>query len=157
MLLPTLLAAVTGGATSAALAVVLQIPLRRRLNELEMGLSESLPALITRDEVSEAFTRMAIAEQEREQAMNYRLQQEQAMRLLELQRMRATGAPQPAPIFQAEASPQQARAEGGATGDFQPQPGQAQVAVDQMNEQLNRQLAQLNQRLQQVAAQRLPR
>lgn len=153
MFITTLTAAIAGGVTSAALATILHIPLRRRLGQLEMGLDEALPALITREEVGEAFTRLAIAEQQREQIQSQRLQHEQQMlRWLEVQRAQSAAAAA-GPLFQTEAAPQAAAEASG----FQPQTSQAQAAIGQMNEQLNRQLAQLNQRLQQVAAQQLPR
>lgn len=151
-MLTTLIAAAASGAAGGALVagIALSFP-GRRLRGLESALMDDiLPTLITRQEVGEAFARVAMAEQQREQMMLQRSQQElQMARQMELQRAQAA-AMQASPLFQGEPQTE-------AAGTFQARNGQSQAAVDQLNEQLNRQLAQLNQRLQQVTAQQMPR
>jgi hypothetical protein len=147
-MLTTFLAAAGGalGGSVLCAAVVLNVPRRNQERLEELLMTQVLPELVTRQEVSGAFARMAEAEAQREQ---------------HLMHMAAQQAQMARPFPMAQRPPVAEAVQGqGFQGD--PGPGiagqpNAQQALDQMQQQLNQQLAQLNQRLQTVATQRMPR
>jgi len=115
----------------------------RRISRIEGFIDEVAGAqqeLVTREEVVGAFARMAEAEQQRAMAA-----QQQA----ELQRLQFLASQQTAPVFRAEA----------ATGTFQTEasPRPPAPSQDELNQRLNQQLSSLNQRLQQITGQQMPR
>jgi uncharacterized protein YceH (UPF0502 family) len=148
-MLTTLLAAAGGAIGGSALcaAVVLNVPRRHQRRLEEALMTQVLPELVTRQELSSAFARMAEVEMQREQHLAHlAAQQAQMARPFPMAQRPPVAEGVPAsPLFQGEVGP-------GAAG----QPN-TQQALDQMQQQLNQQLAQLNQRLQTVATQRMPR
>lgn len=146
----TLVTAAAGSVVGGAACGVLTLLITgRRINRLEGwvdALAESRQELVTREEVVSAFGRMAEAEQQRIQDDHAR--RAYAAQQAELQRLQFLTAQQVAPVFRTEAS----------TGTFQAESnGRPPVpSQDELNTRLNQQLASLNQRLQQVASQRMP-
>jgi hypothetical protein len=146
----TLVAAAAGSVAGGAVCGVLTLLITgRRVGQLEgwvEALADTRQELVTREEVVNAFGRMAEAEQQRIQEAQMR--QAQAAQQAELQRLQFLAAQQAAPAFRAEAS----------AGTFQMEAGVRPPAPsqDELNARLNQQLASLNQRLQQVASQRMP-
>lgn len=139
MLTTIVVSAVTGVLGLAAGAAVSSagLGLRRRVSDLET-LQAVIPELISRQEVSEAFAQLAVIEEQRRQEFAAQMRRQRAH------------APSPMPSPAANPIFQQAAMGGMPAGAG---PEAAAVAGD-LNAMLNQQLAALNERLQQVTAQR---
>jgi hypothetical protein len=143
----TIAAAVGGSVAGGAACGVLTLLITgRRISRLEgyiRVVSEAQEELVTREEVVGAFARMAEAEQQR------MLASQQAAQQAELQRLQFLAAQQVAPVFRTEAS----------AGTFQAEasPRPPAPSQDELNQRLNQQLSSLNQRLQQITGQQMPR
>lgn len=138
MLTTIALSAVTGVLGLAAGAAVSSagLGLRRRVSDLET-LQAVIPELISRQEVSDAFGQLALIEEKRRQEF-----------AAQMRRQRVQSAPFSVPSPAANPIFQQA-AMGGMPGG-----GPEATAATDFNALLNQQLAALNERLQQVTAQR---
>jgi hypothetical protein len=120
--------------------------LRRRLDDVDGVIDEMQSVLVTRPEIGEALTQISAVEQQRELAIEKRLEQ---MAAYMTQVAQVAQAAQVQPTF---------RPGGGQSGAFQ-QPGQQQGASPspaEVNAMLTQQLSAINQRLQQVTGQQMP-